>query len=272
MIIDLSGKIKSGKDTVANIAQLLLLKSKGLLHPSHNDIASALGVIELSRDYINDNCGYDIKKFADELKDTICRWINCTREQLEDHIFKDTPLHEMWWKWKVTDNDPDFLESYYYTSEEEAQYAISSEGELSLAYEPKIELIKTTPRILMQLLGTEAGRNILHPNLWINILFSKYKPDSNWIITDNRFLNELQAVKKHQSISIRVERDLKLRHGYETMTELKIQNHELWKVVTHPGETELDDCKLFDYTIYNNGSLEELIEQVKFILEKENII
>ena len=165
------------------------------------------------------------------------------------------------------------------------------------AYKPEIELIKTTPRILMQLLGTEAGRNILHPNLWINILFSKYKPkcskfDSkleqsgnyeysicencnclpNWNITDNRFLNEIQAVKKYQGITIRVERDLKLRHGYDTLEEMQVKDPELYKVVTHTGETELDSYEEFDYIIYNNGSLEELIEQVKQILEKENLL
>lgn len=252
MIISLSGKIKSGKDTVASIIQELT--------NINSQIKKAHSVFE-------------IKKFADELKDTICRWINCTRADLEDHEFKNTPLGEEWWYYGFDGGlKINYLSAAYENGKEPLQY-----------------LVKPTPRLLMQLLGTEAGRNILHPNLWINILFSKYKPTNkfngkigerkcltyplpNWIITDNRFLNEIQAVKKHQGITVRVERDLKLRHGYDTLEEMQAKDPELYKVVTHPGETELDDYKEFDYIIYNNGSLEELIEQVKIILEKENII
>lgn len=250
MIISLSGKIKSGKDTVASIIQELT--------NINSQIKKAHSVFE-------------IKKFADELKDTICRWINCTREQLEDHEFKNTPLGEEWWYYGFDGGlKINYLSAAYENGKEPLQY-----------------LVKPTPRLLMQLLGTEAGRNILHPNLWINILFSKYKAKPlhpvkfggtaiaeypNWIITDNRFLNEIQAVKKHQGITIRVERDLKLRHGYNTLEEMQAKDPELYKVVTHPGETELDDYKEFDYIIYNNGSLEELIKQVKQILEKENLL
>ena len=39
----------------------------------------------------------------------------------------------------------------------------------------------------------------------------------------------------------------------------------------HISETALDDAK-FDYVIENNGTIEELIEQVKKILIKEKII
>lgn len=251
MIISISGAIKSGKDTVASIIQELT--------NINSQTKKAHSVFE-------------IKKFADELKDTICRWINCSRADLEDHEFKNTPLGEEWWVWKVIDNNPECYLERLYPTKEEAEYAISDKGIMWCAYKPEIELIKTTPRLLMQLLGTEAGRNILHPNLWILLLFSKYKPNSNWIITDNRFLNEVQAVKKHQGITIRVERDLKLRHGYDTLEEMQDKDPELYKVVTHPGETELDYYKEFDYIIYNNGSLEELIEQVKQILEKENLL
>ena len=185
MIISISGAIKSGKDTVASIIQELT--------NINSQTKKAYSVFE-------------IKKFADELKDTICRWINCTREQLEDHEFKNTPLGEEWWYYGFDGGlKINYLSAAYGKGKEPLQY-----------------LVKPTPRLLMQLLGTEAGRNILHPNLWILLLFSKYKPNSNWIITDNRFLNEVQAVKKHQGITIRVERDLKLRHGYDTLKNLQM--------------------------------------------------
>ncbi len=288
MIISLNSKIKGGKDTVGSIIQYLTWKEsfKEYDKKEGEDGYSTYSYEEYLYTHQDKHLRYDlgkfeIKKFADELKDTICRWINCTREELEDHEFKNTPLGEEWWYYGFDGGlKINYLSAAYEKGKEPLQY-----------------LVKPTPRLLMQLLGTEAGRNILHPNLWINILFSKYKPkcskfDSkleqsgnykcsicencdclpNWIITDNRFLNEIQAVKKHKGITIRIERDLKLRHGYDTLEELKSKDPELYKVVTHSGETELDDYQEFDYIIYNNGSLEELIEKVREILIKENIL
>ena len=35
-------------------------------------------------------------------------------------------------------------------------------------------LVKLTPRKLLQLLGTDCGRDIIHPNIWVNALFADY--------------------------------------------------------------------------------------------------
>lgn len=81
----------------------------------------------------------------------------------------------------------------------------------------------------------------------------------NWVITDVRFPNEAEAIKEHNGITIRINRGLVERTGK------MIQGPE------HISETALDDAK-FDYVIENNGTIEELIEQVKKILIKEKII
>jgi hypothetical protein len=86
-----------------------------------------------------------------------------------------------------------------------------------------------TYRTFLQNLGTEAMRDGLHTNVWVNALFADYKPYNeketlasssgfkleteliypNWIITDMRFPNELKAVKDRGGITIRVEREIK---------------------------------------------------------------
>ena len=43
------------------------------------------------------------------------------------------------------------------------------------------------------------------------------------------------------------------------------------RVEPHPSETALDNHS-FDYTIDNNGTIEELIEKVREILIKEKVI
>jgi hypothetical protein len=137
------------------------------------------------------------------------------------------------------------------------------------------EIQKMTPRLLLQLLGTECGRNIIHPNIWINALFSEYVKKENikinssvdeipvkfnypkWIITDCRFPNELQAVKDRGGITIRVNR--------------KWKRDPIINTNNHPSETALDNAE-FDYVIDNSGGFESLIKEVKKILIKEKII
>jgi hypothetical protein len=124
-----------------------------------------------------------------------------------------------------------------------------------------------TVRTFLQKLGTEAMRDGLHTNVWVNALFADYKPFvkewdelgngtlvqyPNWIITDMRFPNEMEAVEQRKGITIRV-----VRPG--TITG------------EHPSETALDDA-YFDHVISNNGSLEDLVEKVKQILTMKKII
>jgi len=104
-----------------------------------------------------------------------------------------------------------------------------------------------TPRKLLQLLGTEAGRHIIHPNIWVNALFADYEKDSNWIITDVRFPNEAEAIKDKGGILIRIERPQLIERDFE-----------------HLSETALDDYDGFDYVINNDtNSVQDLVDKVK---------
>jgi hypothetical protein len=287
MIISLSGKIKSGKDLVGSIIQYLITQNINPITPSTIDNFSI-------EDWINNKQGcnalsyWKIKKFADKLKDMVCLMIGCTREQLEDREFRDKPLGEEWWYYRIGNNingDLGELQSY-----------LTYKGlkTPSIDYN-NLEPIKLTPRLLIQLLGTEAGRNIIHPDIWVNSLMSEYKFEGcknngdscdtpngnctsvrcypNWIITDDRFPNETKRVKKEGGITIRIERDFNLRFPeYQNLEEVQVKDIELHKRLTHFSETALDDYKDWDYIIKNNGSLEDLIEQVRIILIKENII
>jgi hypothetical protein len=90
----------------------------------------------------------------------------------------------------------------------------------------------------------------------------------NWIITDMRFPNELEAVEEREGITIRVVSPfIRFSDGsYRAKSKMMgdFDNE-------HPSETALDDAK-FDYEIINDGSMEDLIEKVKQILITEKII
>ena len=231
MIIAISGRINSGKDTVGQIIQYLTNKSNA--YP-----------FDLKSDY-SYKSEWQIKKFADKLKDIVCVLLGCTREQLEDREFKEKELGEEW------------------------DRIISSDGKVHLPDDyPDLEYSKLTPRLLMQLIGTECGRQIIHPEIWINALMSEYKESPqnilkgegyqlgdvypNWIITDMRFPNELKAVEDREGITIRVNRP-----------DLEQSNH--------PSETSLDSAT-FDFIINNDKDIEHLINEVRKILKKENLI
>lgn len=164
MIIGISGKINSGKDTVGKIIQILTDS------PHFNDkgVKGFLKRELLSPKFIN-------KKFADKLKDNLCSLLGCTRIQLEDREFKEKELTEEWWYWKLE------LEGGYGTIM--LDYLTTSKQELK-NYEGLV-LVKPTPRLLLQLLGTECGREILHPNLWCISTFSNYMINK----VDEDFLN-----------------------------------------------------------------------------------
>lgn len=258
-IISISGKIGAGKDEVAKIIQRAT------------------------------NFHFEIRRFADNLKDIVCILIGCTREQLEDREFKEKELGEQWRVYKNLKTGKLGLEN---TSNDSCETYI------------------LTPRLLLQLIGTECGRQIIHPDIWVNALMSEYKVEvipnenygsnktkpknwvitreeeheylldnshwvykeevnvisPNWIITDTKFPNELKAVKDRGGITIRVNRPDFMENALTgEKFPVKVYKKE------HKSETALDTAE-FDYVIDNSGSLGDLEEKVLEILRKEKLI
>lgn len=118
---------------------------------------------------------------------------------------------------------------------------------------------KSTIRDIMQVLGTNLLRQGFNNNIHVAATLGSIKENEKIIITDMRFPNELEAVKKHNGITIRINRGLVERTGK------MIQEPE------HISETALDNAK-FDYVIENDCTIDDLIEKVREILIKENII
>jgi hypothetical protein len=248
MIIGISGKIGSGKDTVGKIIQYLTYLPKSADDLEHmkkfiidDEYKNTLEMLSL----------FKIKKFAGKLKQIASLLTGIEITNFEDQEFKKCLLGTEWGTVKVN----------------------SLNSITPFANVEFNELI--TVRELLQKLGTDALRDRLHTNVWVNALFVDYTPINivgnvkprkggikylaempNWIITDMRFPNELEAVKNRNGISIRVDRDNGTR-------AIDVNSHE--------SERALDNAK-FDYTIKNNHNIEKLIIKVKKILIKEKLI
>lgn len=283
-IIAINGKIGAGKDTVAKIIQYLTNNTF-----NHLSYEYYLNEIKFEKP---PHSSWQIKRFADKLKDIVCLLIGCTREQLENHEFKNTPLGEEWIRyaytngfWSHSDNNP----SHKMMDSKECDKE-RYEEELRVNWQTAYKT-EFTPRILLQMIGTDLFRNQILQNVWVNALFSEYNRKSywekryydeinkigylgneevfgdypNWIIPDLRFKNEFEAIKKRNGICIRVNRDIIV----PSLNESHLEFQDLGK--THQSEIDLDDAD-FDYEIDNNGSINDLIDKVKEILTTENII
>jgi hypothetical protein len=287
-IIGVSGKLQSGKNTIAYVVQYLIdnqiknWETKNIEEDFYNYIKT--------KNYLKSN--YQQKSFAGKLKDIVCLLINCTREQLEDETFKNKELSKEWWsikKWYPNNINRDKIYTLIpYVGFDSRIF----DGDDGCTWKE----IRMTPRLLLQLIGTEGGRDIIHPNIWCTSLMSEYKTRTsvrgiimdmsdntitdtgfkadlddypNWIITDVRFPNELEAIKQKKGIIIRVNRGKP--QLYEQMIGTIENPIPTGVFKEHESETALDNAE-FDYVIENNGSIEELMEKVRVILIKENLI
>ena len=208
MIISISGLKNSGKDLVGNIIQYLAIKNRQYSFEKFVEYTSKHNVWgeDGHYPYMSD---WKIKKFADKLKDIVCILLDCSREDLENEEFKDKELDEEW-------------NQYFNAGMNGILYLITKEDYLknidsSLVWEEVL-----TPRKLLQLIGTECGREIIHPNIWVNSLMKNYIAEDhrwddwtksrpgesypNWVITDLRFPNEYKAVQKRKGLHIHLER------------------------------------------------------------------
>jgi len=131
-----------------------------------------------------------------------------------------------------------------------------------------IETLGMPRRSFLQKLGTEAVRDNIHADVWVNALFADYKiltiyhpgyvppvPPSeywpNWIITDCRFPNEAEIIKEKGGIIVEV-------HRFDDNKDL------------HPSETALDNWEA-DYSIDNTGDLDNLNKEVENFLQAYNL-
>ena len=249
-LIGISGKTGSGKDTVGKIIQCLTAN-----YPTENIVEILKGIGDYKLLPFSDETNWQIKKFAFKLKQIASILTGIPVEKFEDQDFKKKALGREW----------------CYPTE----------------WQGREHWIEITSREFLQKLGTEAMRDRLHTNVWINALFADYKPQDglkgfvftlkdggkqfvesqlsypSWIITDMRFPNEMEAVKERGGITIRVNRKIKIGgddYGY-TYVDVKQAVKDGIMAAEHLSETALDDAK-FDYEINNDGTIENLITTI----------
>lgn len=255
-IISVSGYMGSGKDLVTKIIQYIYYKEN--INSNIDDFIN----IYKDDNYFNEiisMTSWENKKWADALKEVCSILTGIPRPDFEKIEVKNS-------YWNPSSG-------FVYLQKEIPNNGIKIDNIESYIYEiikNKKNNVYILIRIILQYFGTEVGRHTIGDYVWVNALMSKYKIKEeviyssdgissyndypNWIISDTRFYNELNAVKSRNGICIRVNRD-----DNQTTS-------------THPSERELDDAK-FDYVIQNNtGEIQKLIYDVREILIKEKLL
>lgn len=235
MIVGFCGKKQVGKDTVAKIWERLSSMS---LNDSKEITTKEL----LEGVYTNTNSLWPKFAFANKIKDMVALLLSCPVDKLDDPEFKELPLGKDYKIYRYINNfDEIEIFDRKLTETEIYDRGLFPSG-----------VFEHTPRSLMQYLGTDWGRNLIHPNIWINSTI-KDIGENNALITDVRFPNECRAIRENNGLLIRVLRDTNLKD-------------------IHSSETSIDNWKDYDYVIRNFGTLDELIEQIRKIMLKEGII
>jgi len=106
----------------------------------------------------------------------------------------------------------------------------------------------TTPRDILQRVGTEAMRRGFDPDIWIKSVEWKImapgSPDL-WVIPDVRFPNEAEAIKRWGGEVWRIDRP-----GIENAIA----------TASHTSETSMDSYQGWTGIMVNNGTIEDLYE------------
>ena len=132
-----------------------------------------------------------------------------------------------------------------------------------------------TPRLALQLMGTDVLRDHFHQDIWINSLEYRMRKVSNndtVVITDARFTNELDLIKALFGTIIWVQRD-ELPEWFETAVEANGGNVVSKRIMqsryrdVHQSEWDWAGYPV-EHIIRNTGTLDQLEFKTLSILEQ----
>ena len=109
------------------------------------------------------------------------------------------------------------------------------------------QIMNQSIRYWLQTIGANL-RNTIHPDIWVHYLMNQYTTQSNWILDDLRYLNEIEAISDVNHILIKV-----IGRG---------------DIDTHESEHNLDNWTHWDAIIDNSTDLETLLVQGKLISQR----
>lgn len=120
---------------------------------------------------------------------------------------------------------------------------------------------EVTPRRMMQTLGTEWGRDLIHPRLWVlimrrDLLKHLVNRRLNAVVTDVRFENEASMIRELGGVIIHVRRPAAKKPWWQRLFSRPHRSERPPKV--RPG----------DFVVQNTGTVEDLHRAVLEIVQR----
>lgn len=160
---------------------------------------------------------YSRYAYADPLKQFAINVLNLTHMECYDPVLKETGVEfkvntgdllnkfSVWFSviapmYAAFDNREFYFSKFMQVLSNE--YSVDSGFWNKLRYYAGLShtvTFKTTPRVLLQLIGTEFFRNYIKDSFWVDIA-----PDKNIIVPDVRFPNEAEHIRNYGGIIIKI--------------------------------------------------------------------
>jgi hypothetical protein len=136
----------------------------------------------------------------------------------------------------------------------------------------RLNMPNLTPRLMLQLWGTEVCRNGFHDDIWIASLENKMrKTGDNIVISDVRFPNEIKAIHNAGGIVVRIKRGeepewydaaVSANAGPDANATWSLSRAKLAQLKIHASETAWVGGPI-DHTIWNDTTIDDLFNQIK---------
>jgi hypothetical protein len=125
----------------------------------------------------------------------------------------------------------------------------------------RLNMPNLTPRLILQLWGTEVCRKGFHDEIWIASVENKIRQSKdNIVISDCRFPNEINSIRRAGGRVIRIARG----PDPDWFQLARIDPTEMQKIYPTVHASEYSWAATdFDFVIDNNGSIEDLYAQLK---------
>jgi hypothetical protein len=143
----------------------------------------------------------------------------------------------------------------------------------------RLNMPDLTPRLMLQLWGTEVCRTGFHDDIWIASLENKMrKTTDNIVISDVRFPNEIKAIHNAGGIVVRIKRGddpewydaaVSVNAGPNGNSTWSLSRVKLEKLKIHASETAWVGGDI-DHTVYNDTTIDALFDQIKNLIQPSN--
>lgn len=182
---------------------------------------------DTAADYLVNFHGFRRDSFASSLKDAVASVFGWDREMLEGRT-----KHAREWREEI---DP--------------------------WWSTRLDIPGLTPRLILQLWGTEVCRQNFHDDIWIASLENRLrKAEDNIVISDCRFPNEISAIRRSGGRVIRIVRGPD-PDWFNTARLTPSEMKSAWPEI-HASEYSWAATE-FDVIVENNGTILDLYTQLK---------